>query len=110
MSRKDFRAVYLPYCIDRMKDGKYVVLNRTYKPLGFITSDILEYQAYPISAEIQGITPTVAAKLSWKGDSNVERIYLYNDGCIPTESDANMDAYLDRLKILAKLKLKPQIA
>jgi len=34
-----------------------------------------------------------------------DRIYLYNDGCVPTESTEHMKNYLERLKILAKLKV-----
>lgn len=109
MPREDFRAVYLPYCIDRLEDGRYVVLNRTYKPLGFITHDHIKYEEFPIAAEIKGIGPAVAAKLSWNASSNLDRIYLYNDGCNPMTSDANMKAYLERLKILAKLRLKHRL-
>lgn len=106
MPRGDFRAVYLPYCLQRLEDGRHVVLNRAYKPLGFLSKDHVVYEEYPVAVEIKGIGPAVAAKLSWKGDSNIDTIYLYNDETNPINSDANMDAYLERLRILAKLKLK----
>ena len=32
-------------------------------------------------------------------------VYLYNDGCIPTYSEADWDNYCQRLRILARLKL-----
>ena len=107
MPRGDFRSVYLPYCLQKLEDGRYVVLNRAYKPLGFLSQEHVVYEEFPIAAEIKGIGPAVAAKLSWKGDTDVDRIYLYNDGTNPVSSEANMDAYLDKLRILAKLKLKP---
>jgi hypothetical protein len=44
------------------------------------------------------------AKLSCKGSSDSEAIFLYSDGSIPTESEKNMQEYLERLKILAKLQ------
>lgn len=104
----DFRSAYLPYCLQRLKDGRYIVLNREYKPLGFITREHIEYEKYPIASNISGIGESTAAKLSWKNDPNLDRIYLYNDTCIPTESEANMKAYLEKIKILARLKLKSQ--
>lgn len=107
MPREDFRAVYMPYCIDRMKDGKYVVLNRTYRPLGFITHDHIRYDEYPIAAEFTKLGEKTAAKLSWNGNTDLSRIYLYNDSTNPLRSDENMANYLERLKILAKLKIKP---
>lgn len=104
----DFRSAYLPYCLKRLKDGRYVVLNREYKPLGFITLEHIEYEQYPIASNILGIGESTAAKLSWKNDPNLDVIFLYNDGCVPTESEANMKSYLEKIKILAKLKLKNQ--
>jgi hypothetical protein len=35
MSHSDFRAMFFPYCLQKQKDGRYVVLNREYKPVGF---------------------------------------------------------------------------
>jgi hypothetical protein len=99
----DFRSVFLPYCLDRQPDGKYVVLNRKYKPVGFLTKDHIEYSDYPICVKFKGLGEVTAAKISFNGDSNMDRIYLYNDGCIPTNSSEYMDDYLRRLEVLAKL-------
>jgi hypothetical protein len=44
-------------------------------------------------------------KLSYKGDPNVDKVYLYNDGCVPAENPEHMQSYLKRLEILAKLKV-----
>jgi hypothetical protein len=99
----DFRSVFLPYCLDRQPDGRYVVLNRKYKPVGFLTKDHIEYSDYPICVKFKGLGEITAAKISFNGDSNMDRIYLYNDGCIPTNSSEYMADYLRRLEILAKL-------
>jgi len=101
----DFRSVYFPYCIQKQSDGSWVVLNRQYKPVGFNTSEYINYEEFPVSAKLQGIGPAVAGKLSYSGEDASDRIYLYNDGCIPTDSKTNMDAYLKKLGILAKLGL-----
>jgi hypothetical protein len=100
----DFSAVYFPYCIQKQSDGSWVVLNRKYKPVGFNTSEYIEYEKFPVSAMLQGIGPAVAKKLSCDEESG-ERIYLYDDGCMPTASKTNMESYLKKLQILAKLGL-----
>lgn len=61
----------------------------------------------PIRATIKGITPQVAAKLSWSGSEDLDRIMLYNDGSIPTAKSEHMKRYLERLEILAALKFTP---
>jgi hypothetical protein len=104
MPKGDFRSVHLPYCIKRLPNGNYVVLNRDYKPLGFRTSAHLEYEAYPIGVKFKRLTAATAAKLSWKGSTDTDAIFLYNDDSIPTVSPKNMQEYLERLKILAKLQ------
>lgn len=101
----DFRSVFLPYCLDKQPDGKYAVLNREYKPVGFKTREYIKYEEYPVCVELKGIGPATAAKISFKGDDNTDRIYLYNDGCVPTASAENMKAYLKRIDLLAKLKV-----
>jgi len=104
MPLHDFRSVHLPYCLTKQADGKYVVLNREYKPIGFKTKDWIDYEKYPVAVKIKGLTAKVAAKISYKGSVDLENIYLYNDGCIPTKSAKNMQAYLNRLEVLAKLR------
>ena len=90
MSLSTFRWVHLPYCLKRLEDGCYVVLNRHYKPLGFLTNDWVDYEAYPVVMKFKGLTPKVAAKLSYKGSEDLAMIYLYNDGCVPTNSAQHM--------------------
>jgi hypothetical protein len=103
MPLKDIRSVFLPYCVKRQEDGRYAVLNREYKPVGFWTHAHVTYEDHPVLVTIKGLTAARAARISYKGDTSVEAIYLYADGCVPTESDANMTAYLARLAVLAKL-------
>jgi len=93
----DFRSVFMPYCLRKQDDGRYVVLNREYKPVGFFTRDFVKYEEHPVAVKLQGIGPATAEKLSWKGDTNTEEIFLYNDGCIPTDGAENMKKYLAKL-------------
>jgi hypothetical protein len=99
------RAVHLPYVIKRLEDGRYVVLNREYKPLGFKTKDRVNYTDYPIAVTFKGLTAKVAAKLSHNGSDDLDKIALYNDGCIPTDSAENMIAYVRRIALLANLEI-----
>lgn len=108
MLNYDFRCVHLPYCIQKLPNGAYVVLNRGYKPIGFNTDHYLDYEAYPIGVKFKRLTAKTITKLSHNGSTDAENIYLYDDGCIPTKSTQHMKEYLDRLQILAKLKLETE--
>jgi hypothetical protein len=106
----DVRSVVLPYVLQRQSDGRYIVLNREYKPVGFWTRANIVYEDHPVLLKLPGLKVAVAKKLSWNADSNVEEIFLYSDSCVPTSSTANMNAYLERLARLAKLKVPGQVA
>jgi hypothetical protein len=104
MPSYDFRCIHLPYCIKRLPNGNHIVLNRDYKPIGFRTSAHVDYEAYPIGVKFKRLAAATVAKLSWNGSRDAEAIFLYNDGCVPTTNAKNMERYLERLKLLAKLK------
>jgi len=105
MALGTFASVYLPYCLRRQEDGRYVVLNREYKPVGFCTREFITYEDHPVAAKIGKLTERLAERLSWRGDTNTAEIFLYNDGCNPTSSAGNMAAYLERIALLAKLRI-----
>lgn len=103
MPLNNFRSVFMPYIIEKQPDGRYAVLNREYKPIGFYTQDFIAYSDYPVLVKLKGLTKAKATKISYNGDSNTDHIVLYNDGCVPTNSKKDMQAYLARLEILAGL-------
>lgn len=107
MALRDIRSVHLVYCIDQLENGKYVLLNRNYKPLGFQSHEWFDYGAYPIAVSLR-ITPKLAARISHTGDENTRRIYMYDERCIPTYKTAYTNDYFRRLAILAKLKIKSE--
>jgi|SRR5690606_18048821 len=94
----------MPYCLQKQPDNTWVILNREYKPLGFL-GGLHNYGDYPIAMNIQGLTARVADKISCNPNPDPNCIYLYNDGCVPTHSDDNMADYLRRLAVLGPLKL-----
>lgn len=98
--------MYFPYCLQKQPDGSYLILNRNYKPVGFNTRDHLKYEDYPVAVRFARLLGPTAAKLSVHGHADLDNIYLYDDGTIPTDSPANMAAYLKRLETLAGLKVK----
>ena len=98
----NFREIHLPYCIQKNAAGKYVVLNREYRPLGFLEDHHPNYETGP--AVKYNITPTIAKKLSCRSLEDTNKIYLYNDGFVPEVSAKNMAMYLEKLKLLAKLR------
>lgn len=96
---------HFPYCIQAVHYG-YVLLNRDYKPIGFMTNDWLNYNSYPIQFDTKSFKSSVVQNLSWEGNTEFP-IFLYSDACSPWSSKANETAYFDRLKILGNIKSKP---
>ncbi len=103
MAIDNIRAIYFPYCIQKQKDGAWVLLNRNYKPVGFNVSNFMDYSEHPVSIRLIGLGSGTLKKLSYDG-SGGDMVYLYNDGCVPTSSPTAMKSYLKKLEILMKLK------
>jgi hypothetical protein len=106
MSFYDFRSMFFPYCLKKQDDGTYVVLNREYKPVGFIPQGSVNYGDYPVCVEIKGIRAATARKLSHNDSDDTDEIYLYNDGCNPIKDKEYMAAYLKKLELLAKKRIE----
>lgn len=102
----ELRWTHFPYCVQRLKDGRYIVLNRDYKPLGIQSSERVVYETHPSAINIK-VTPATARKISWKESDDIGVIHLYNDGCVPTSSAAHTAAYCKRLSVLMAIKIKP---
>jgi len=100
----DFRSVYLPYCLKRLSNGSHIAVNRESKPLGVRAWDWVHYDEWADDHAIDGITHSVARKLSVDGSENLESIYLYRDGSVPTLSRDAWEDYSRRLEILAGLQ------
>jgi len=105
MSVLNSRAIYFPYCLHQLDDKSWIVLNRNHKPLGSGPAAFANFEDIDPEIRIARITPNQARQLSSLGDAGgAGRIYLYNDGCIPTDNRKNMAGYLKRLSVLMKLK------
>lgn len=99
----NLRQTHFPYCLQKTATGKYILLNRQYKPIGSRSDAFVTYEGHPDEMRIK-VSSAVAIKLSWNDSEAVDCIYLYNDGCNPSESAAHMNAYLKRLSDLAGIQ------
>lgn len=102
-SRSPLRKNLFPYCMEMKTDGRWVFYNRAYTPVGFFTGDVIHYQDYPVAVTLKGLGPKVRAFLCVHGDGSGDRIYLYNDSCLPEMSKAAMSKYMEKLARLMRL-------
>lgn len=103
MDQQELRRIFLPYCVQKLEDGRYIILNRKYKPLGISDSAWVVYEEHPSAVTIKGLTAAKAKKISHKASDDRDTIHLYGDGCIPTQEKAHWVAYSERLRLLAEL-------
>ena len=100
------RWFFMPYCIRKLPDGRSIILNKRNKPVGTLSDDEVEYGTHPDAMKL-ALTPELETKLSWNGcGADAEGcIYLYSNTCVPTASEAFMDAYLRRVAVLMTLRV-----
>ncbi|MCA1748725.1 MAG: hypothetical protein LC634_04060 [Sphingomonadales bacterium] len=101
----EVRRSMFPYGMAKNPDGSWTLFNRQYKPLGVISKEWEDWDDPKHKMLLKGLGPATLAKLDWRGDGADERIYFYNDGCIPTDSSKDMKSYLAKLEILMKLNV-----
>lgn len=106
---EDLRKTHFAYVLRQLKPGRYVLLNRFYKPvgsaeLGYLSTEeydtLLERHAFPLDLPL-----ALVRRLSWEGDNDQEEVFLYSDGDIPTRSAQAMRDYLERLALLMSLQV-----
>ena len=98
-----YRRINLPYLLQRLKDGSWVELNREYKPLTVQEGVWIDYELFPFKRKIAEIPPKAREALAVDGDGSGDKLYLYHDGCIPTDSRKHLSAYRRRLNIIDAL-------
>ena len=74
----------LPYCLERLADGRYVLLNRSYKPVGMTTTDWVDYTDHAIC--LPDLDPATATAMSFKGTRCWIEFSSMTDGADPTTS------------------------
>lgn len=98
---RTFRQACLPYCLQRIADGRWIALNRQYKPIGMASTDWIDYEA----VDAPRLKPTAAQlrALSANGEINGDQVWLYNDGCVPDAGSTHWSAYAKRLAVLSEI-------
>ncbi len=98
----DVSMICFPYCLEQQTDKSWCILNRFYKPVGayLVLGAHMRYENYPVSMRIQGLTPAKLKALTWNGEMQTGKYYLYDGSCRPTRGKQCMDAYLKKLRIL----------
>ncbi len=101
----EVRRLMFPYGMAKNPDGTWTLFNRRYKPLGVISQEWEEWDAPRHKMKLKGLRSPTLAKLDIRSDGTGDRIYFYNDGCVPTDSSKHMDSYLAKLRILMGLQV-----
>ncbi|MBL0115814.1 MAG: hypothetical protein IPP45_10605 [Sphingomonadales bacterium] len=101
----EIRRVVFPYGMEKNPDGTWTLFNRQYKPVGVISNEWEDWDNPRHKMRLKGLRRPTLAKLDWRGDGTKDRIYFYNDGCVPTHSAKHMASYLEKLRILMALKI-----
>lgn len=102
MSSNQFYWWFLPYCLKQVEKGRYLVLNKEYKSVGMFTDEPDDYEPYTVKIRM---TNKMAKTLSFDESPNIEQIYLYSDGCIPTTNPDHMEKYLQKINKLMDCKI-----
>lgn len=103
----DAGETLLPYGMQRMPDGAWLFFNRQYKPAGVVDQGAWEAWDDPRhKLVLKGLGPATLAKLDCSGRGGAgDRIYFYDDASSPALSEANMKAYLAKLRIVMGLRV-----
>jgi len=101
---------HLPYCIQATADGKWLVLNRNYKPVGTTSKDWVDYDSHPDRVALDGRTLAalrrVAVNVIPAEPGDPEVIYFYDDSSMPTEGDAHWASYAKAISVLMNARIK----
>lgn len=101
---------HFPYCLQKTRDGKWLVLNRNYKPLGTTSKEWVDYDNHPDRIAISARTIGALRKNSVHDipdrPDDPGLFYFYNDASMPTESAADWSRYAKILQLLAGAKAK----
>jgi len=113
MALSDFFRINLPYGMEKNIEGNWFVFNREYKPLGWNTRDHIDYEDYPIFVKYKGLTEKKLESLACPKENSIRKddagkinkVWFYSDGTNPQSYPKYWSDYLDKIKILSKLKI-----
>jgi len=98
----------LPYLVERVAPGRWIVLDRVYKPIATPTGSVgwVDYSAFPAWHVDESALPGPTSQCWINSDST--RRWLFNDSTNPTRSAAARRVYAIRLRVLVDaLRARP---
>lgn len=98
-----FYHTHMPYCLRRISQDRWAVLNRQNKPVGYLGHERVNYEDFAVPMSIR---LSLIKKLSCNGSEDGSSILLYNTSCRPWDSAEKLEAYHQRLDLLAKVKIR----
>lgn len=101
----DMRFTHFPYCLRKLDDGRYILVNRRYKPLGVVSRERVVYEDHPTAMRIEGLTDELALDIDVNGGAKPDHIYLYNGASTAPRTEQATSEYLQRLSKLMTLKM-----
>lgn len=88
ISRDESWKIFLPYCLREIDDGKWIFLNRRYKPLGVNTTDFINYnQERSAFRFVSDPGYRLSEILGAPVGRDKRHFFFYTDGYVPIESD-----------------------
>ncbi len=93
--------IHLPYQLRDLGDGRYILLNRVYKPLGWPSDNFVDYDTHPSAFSC---STAAVRRLRTKGIID-DAGYLYFDGTSPRLGAKYLRALLDKVAVIARLKI-----
>lgn len=101
---------HLPYCIQKTHDGKWLVLNRNYKPLGVVSKDWVDYDNHPDRVALDHRSVAALKRVAvyeiedQPDDPGI--LYFYKDGQGIADTNADWTTYAKVLQVLGRAKVK----
>lgn len=94
----------IPYCFKALPDGRFILLNRDYKPLGIAggTCDpFVDYEAFGAHI-VKDDSSIIAAAMTMKCCPH-DSIYFFRDSCPPWAGKRHAVALLDKMNRLLSI-------
>lgn len=96
----------LPMRLERLDDGRYIALNRNYKPVGTFSRDRVDYESHPGAFRFRReLTAQDARLMSFDANDDLKAIVLYDEGTNPHATAENWLDYSRRLDYLMNLSV-----
>ena len=101
-----FEDCYLPYCVQKLKSGRWIFLNREYLPLGHLEKNSWDMSPKEYYAYLETKACDIKLNAAWVGRICVdkhENCYWFYLGYL---AEKEKPAYLNKIKLLMSKQIK----